>query len=318
MLAERGQRPFDSSAYFFEVMWDGVRALAFYEDGALRLQDRYQRDVTALYPELQETVSQVDDATVLDGVIVVLVGDNLPDFALLRQRAAARDAAEARALAEKAPVTFQAFDVLCREGRSLMAQPLWRRRRLMHTVRPGGALATPGVLANQGVALFEAARQHGLEGIMAKRRDSLYLPGRRSDAWLKIKVHEREEFVIAGFTYGGRRLGDRRTREPFASLVLGRFDGRGALRYVGEVSGGFDKPSTRQIADALDPLVTGACPFREEPRFQRLVFWCRPELVATVRFGAWTAEGTLQFPVFEGLRPDVPAAGLPGRARRAG
>jgi bifunctional non-homologous end joining protein LigD len=308
MLAERGQHPFDSSVYFFEVMWDGVRTLAYFEDGAVRLQDRYRRDVTALYPELQELAHQVDDATVLDGEIVVLDGEGRPDFARLRERAAARDAEEALALAAVAPVTYQAFDVLYHDGRSTMTQPLWKRRRLLHWARPGGALAVPGVLANEGVALFDAARQHGLEGIMAKRRDSLYVPGRRSAAWLKLKVHERQEFVIGGFTYGGRAPGARRRREPFASLLLGLYDGRGRLRYVGEVSGGFDAASARQTAAALDPLVSGECPFGDEPPFQRLVFWCRPELVATVRFGAWTDEGTLQFPLFEGLRPDVPAA----------
>jgi bifunctional non-homologous end joining protein LigD len=308
MLAERGEHPFDSSAYFFEVMWDGVRALAYFEGGAVRLQDRYLRDVTALYPELQRAASQVDPGTVLDGEIVVLDGEGQPDFAGLCRRAAAPDAGEAIALAERTPATFQAFDVLYHDGRSVMAQPLWRRRRLLHWLRPGGALAVPGVLTQEGVALFDAARQHGLEGIMAKRRDSVYRPGRRSAAWLKLKVHEREEFVIGGFTYGGRRLPHRRSREPFTSLLLGLYDGRGTLRYVGEVSGGFDGPSARETADALDPLVTGDCPFAGVPPSQRLVFWCRPELVATVRFGAWAAEGTLQFPVFEGLRRDVPAA----------
>lgn len=309
MLAMLGGEPFDSPARVFEIKWDGVRALAFLEAGTVRVQDRYLRDVTERYPELHHLSRQVQaTGTVLDGEIVVLNEAGQPDFARLRERLTAGNVEEARRLAGRAPVTFQAFDILYYNGRSVMDHPLWRRRRLLgQAVRPGGSLAVPGYLESEGVAFFEAARQHGLEGIVAKERESGYLPGQRSRAWLKLKVHHKEEFVIGGFTYGGRLRGARTGREPFQSLLLGLYDVRGALRYVGEVSGGFVAASVQMTVQALDSAVSEQCPFREEPASQRLVFWCRPELVASVRFGEWTGQGRLRFPVFEGLRPDVPA-----------
>ncbi len=277
------------------------------------IQDRYLRDVTDRYPELRGLGRRVRVADAgREGEIVVLDEAGRPDLAQLGKRLAARDVEEAQRLAVTIPVTFQAFDILYYEGRSVMDYPLSRRKSLLRrAVRPGGHLRVPSSLGKEGVAFFEAARQHGLEGIVAKERESAYLPGQRSPAWLKLKVHQKEEFVIGGFTYGGRWRGERRPRrkrEPFDSLLLGLYDEQGDFRYVGEVGGGFTETSAQETGRALDALVSDQCPFREEPRFQRLLFWCRPELVASVRFGEWTPQGRLRFPVFEGLRPDVPPA----------
>lgn len=290
-------------------MWDGVRALAFIERGQARIQDRYLRDVTDRYPELRGLERQAQGGAVLDGEIVALDEDGRPDLSRLRERLAARDVSEATRLARSTPVTFQAFDILYAKGRSVMGYPLWRRKNLLQqAVRPAGSLAVPGFLEGEGVAFFEAAREHGLEGIVAKERQSLYLRGERSAAWLKLKVHQKEEFVIGGFTYVGRMRAKapRRRREPFTSLLLGLYDEQGDLRYVGEVAGGFTEASAQETVRALDSLAAERCPFRDEPGSQRLLFWCRPELVASVRFAEWTAQERLRFPVFEGLRPDVP------------
>jgi bifunctional non-homologous end joining protein LigD len=165
-------------------------------------------------------------------------------------------------------------------------------------------------VTRDGVAFFEAARQHELEGIVAKELDSRYLPGRRSRSWLAVKVHERDEFVIAGYTFGGRwqpRRPSRPVREPLHSLVLGAYDSEERLHFIGEVTGGFSRDDAADLAERLDVLAARECPFAEEPALGRLVFWCRPEVCATVRFGGWTAERTLRFPVFEAARPDVPA-----------
>ncbi len=311
MLASIGGQPFDSPSYIFEVKWDGVRALVFPGAKEMRIQDRYLRDVTERYPELRGLGRRVTaSGTVLDGEIVALDEAGRPDLSRLRKRLAASDVKEASRLAETTPVTFQVFDILYYKGRSVMDYPLSRRKSLLSkAVRADECLAVPGYMEGEGVAFFEAARQHDLEGIIAKERESVYRPGRRSEAWLKLKVHQKEEFVIAGFTYGGRswrKRRPRRKREPFDSLLLGLYDEQGGLRFVGEVAGGFSEASAEETVRALDALVSEQCPFGEEPGLRRLVFWCRPELVATVRFGEWTAQGMLQFPVFEGLRPDVP------------
>ena len=308
MLAALGGQPFDSPSHIFEVKWDGVRALAFIEGGEVRIQDRYLCEVTALYPELRSLARQAEAGTVLDGEIVVLDGDGRPELARLRERLAAPDGEEARRLAAEAPVTFQAFDILYWRGESVMDRPLWRRKLLLHRATgPAGVLAVPGFLEREGVAFFEAAREHGLEGVLAKERESPYLPGRRSAAWQKLKVHQKEEFVVGGYTFGGGWGREGRPRRgPFESLLLGLFDEDGALRYVGEVGGGYAEADAGYITRALDALASNECPFREAPASRRLVFWCRPELVATVRFAEWAADGRLRFPVFEALRPDVP------------
>ena len=308
MLAALGGQPFDSPAHIFEVKWDGVRALAFVDDGGVRIQDRYLREVTALYPELQALAGQTEAGTVLDGEIVALDATGRPELARLRERLAAPDGDEAKRLAAGAPVTFQAFDIPYSRGDSVMERPLWRRKLLLHrATRPAGVLAVPGFLEREGIAFFEAAREHGLEGVVAKERDGPYLPGQRTGAWLKLKVHQKEEFVVGGYTFGGSwRRGGRPRRGTFESLLLGLFDEDGAFHYVGEVTGAYTEADAGCITLALDALASNECPFREEPASRRLIFWCHPELVATVRFAEWTADGRLRFPVFEALRPDVP------------
>lgn len=302
MLAVLGGEPFDSPRHIFEVKWDGVRVLAFLSGGRVRLQDRYGRDATGRYPELVVLDRHVGGSDViLDGEVVVLDERGRPDFSRLRLRLAA-DATAAPRLAAEAPVTYQTFDVLYKDGRSLMGYPLWRRKNVLHQlVRPGESVRTPDFVEREGVAFFEAAREHDLEGIIAKERESVYRPGQRSPAWLKVKVYQKEEFAIGGYTFGGGR-----GKRPLQSLLLGAHDPQGRLVYVGEVTVG--EPDGGEALPALDALQSSQCPFPDVPRLPRLIFWCRPELAATVRFGEWTPEGQLQFAVFEGLRPDVPAA----------
>lgn len=310
MLPCPATEPFDSLSHIFEVIWDGVRALVLIERGAVRVQDCYGRDVTACYPELQVPASHFNGSgIVLDGAIVCLDDRGRPDFSRLYPRLAARDAAAAARLADDAPVTLQAFDILYRNGLSLMNETLRRRKTLLRqTVRIQGTIAVPDFVERDGVAFFEAARAHGLEGIIAKDRDSRYTPGVRSPAWLSMRVYQSDEFVIGGYTFGGPVKPGQRFRQgqPFSSLLLGRFDASGALRYAGEVSGGFDPRSAADTVRALDAIASPTSPFADRPPTGRLVFWCRPELVCTVRFAAWDPAGRLRFPLFEWLRPDVP------------
>lgn len=313
MLASSAPEPFDSGSHIFEVLWDGLRAILTVDGGGVRVQDRYGSDVTASYPELQSAARQVRGVATLDGVIVALDGEGMPDFGRLRTRLRATHDLEARKAAEASPVTFHAFDVLYAGGQAVMDWALRRRKELLaQLVRPRGALTVPSFIPGDGMAFFEAARQHGLEGIIAKEWNSRYTPGQRARSWLKVKVYQKREFVIGGFTYGGRwKRGGRGGRggpgSPFSSLLLGAFDEGGVLRYAGEVSGGFNDDDMRETSYLLDQLLTGHCPFQPEPELGRLVFWCRPQLCATVRYSEWRPGGRLLFPVFEGPRTDIPA-----------
>jgi bifunctional non-homologous end joining protein LigD len=176
-------------------------------------------------------------------------------------------------------------------------------------VRPDASIAVPDDVARDGVAFFEAAREHGLLGIVAKEMESRYLPGERSRAWLTVHARNQAEFVIGGYTYGGRwnpRAG-RPRREEFASMLLGVVRDDGKLDFAGEVTGGFQSDS-RDLMQRLDDATTSECPFADTPPLERLVFWCRSEIVATVGYAEWAPDNRLRFPVFRALRPDVPAS----------
>jgi bifunctional non-homologous end joining protein LigD len=309
MLASAAPEPFDSPAHIFEVLWEGVRALAFIERGELRLQDRWGRDITARYPELREIPARVrESGVVIDGAIVCLDGDGRPDLLRLSERLG-QDGAAADEAAERWPVTFQAFDLLYRERQPLTGWTLRRRKEMLRGLtRPNAAIAVPDDVARDGIAFFEAAREHGLLGIVAKETESRYQPGERSRAWLSVLARNQGEFVIGGYTYGGRwdpRGASRQRREAFASLLVGLVREDGSLDYAGEVTGGFQL-AIEALLPALDDATTAECPFAEAPALERLVFWCRPEVVATIGFAEWTPGGRLRFPVFRALRPDVP------------
>ena len=311
MLPSLAGDPFDSPTHIFEVIWAGVRALLFIERGEVRVQDSYGRNATARYPELQVPRSHLNGSgIILDGAIVCLDDAGRPDFPRLHRRLVLNDDTEAALMAAEAPVTFQAFDILYRNGLPVMDEPLLRRKSLLRqTVRIQGTLAVPDFVEREGVAFFEAARAHALEGVIAKERDSRYTPGIRSRSWLSMRVYQRSEFVIGGYTYGGApRPGQRAPATgPFTSLLIGQFDASGALRFVGEVSGGLDAASAAHVVDALDAIRSPEAPFAGHTAAGRLVFWCRPELAVTVRFAGWGPNGRLRFPLLEWLRPDIPA-----------
>jgi bifunctional non-homologous end joining protein LigD len=312
MTPQTVDEPFDSPAHIFEVIWDGLRAIVFVESNRVRVQDKYGRDVTHRFPELQAIADRVHGSGLaFDGEIVALDGNHRPDFSRLAPRLARDDAGAIAEIANRAPATFEAFDLLYREGQPVTGWTLRRRKEMLRSlIRTSPAIAVPDWVTRDGIAFFDAAREHELEGIVAKELDSRYLQGQRSPAWLTVKVHQRDEFVIAGYTFGGRwdaRRGNRPAREPLHSLLLGAYDADEQLRFVGEITGGFDKDSASDLVQMLDTVSVTDSPFAETPALNRLVFWCRPEICATVRFGGWSAEDALRFPVFEAARPDVPA-----------
>ena len=294
MQAVSAEAPFHSEEYLFEVKWDGLRCLLFVDDsGQVRIQDRRLNDLTAGLPELAGLGRQVQGPAVLDGELVVTDPEGRPDYAALRHRLAAGTAA-----AGATTLAFLAFDALYVRGRSLLRQPLERRRaRLRREVTPGGHLFVPEHIETEGVELFEACLERGLEGMMAKHRDSTYVPGQRSPFWLKVKAVKSDDFVVIGTTPGaGRRAFD-------ALLVAYYEDGR--LLPCGAVGGGFDAETAASVADEVARLRVETCPLLPEPIMTAPVTWCDPQMVVSVRYSEWTPEGTLRFPIFNGPRPEV-------------
>ncbi|HXH21241.1 MAG TPA: DNA ligase [Dehalococcoidia bacterium] len=293
MLPARGEEPFDSEQHIFEVRWGGIRALAFIEQARLTLLSQSGRDITAWFPELAPIAGQVRrDGAVLDGEIVPLGADGEPDLALLSARLAGAPPEDGSAFC-----LYQAYDLLYSGGLPLMARPLLQRKEALAGVLsgPGPAVAVDYV-HDEGVALFEAAAERRLPGVVAKAKASTYKPGERSRDWIEVPLYESGWFVIGGYVLG---IGK---EDPVAGLLLGEPALPGRLRHVATVQGGI--PGSL-LERALSALTTETSPFLAVPPLMRLVYWLRPELVCEVRYARREADGRLRFPVFVTMRPDL-------------
>lgn len=300
--------PRDEDEYGFEIKWDGVRTIAYSEGGTLKLRSRTGRDVTGTYPEIKAIGRAIGMAgTILDGEIVVLDEAGRSDFQRLQGRMNVTAKRVSEALIRSAPVTYVIFDLLYRDGELLIDLPYAeRRRRLEELALEGESWRTPANQIGAGSEFAAAARGLGLEGVIAKRLDCPYRPGKRSRDWLKIKNVRSQEIVIGGWTPGEGR------RESSIGALLGGYwaeggDGDPELRYAGRIGTGFSDELLAKLLAMLEPLRTEASPFagRQPPRN---AIFARPELVGEVEFAEWTRAGTLRAPVFKGLRPDKTAA----------
>jgi bifunctional non-homologous end joining protein LigD len=303
MLATSGPLPRDDPRWSYEVKWDGVRVLAAVEGGRLRLTSRNGNDVTASYPELSGLGSALGSSAVLDGEVVAFSG-GVPDFGLLQSRMhVSRPGA---ALLRETPVTLLLFDVLHLGERALLAAGYDERREVLEGLGldGGGHWSVPPAFPGTGQAVHDATKAQGMEGVVAKRRDSRYEPGRRSDCWVKVKHLKRQSVVVAGWKPGeGGRAG------RIGSLLLGVQTGEG-LAFAGHVGTGFDAAALRLLGDLLGPLRRDASPFATDvPReHSRTAVWVEPALVCDVEFTGWTREGRLRHPSYKGLRDDVAPA----------
>jgi bifunctional non-homologous end joining protein LigD len=310
MMAVPGPLPRDDARWAFEMKWDGVRALAYLDGGQIRLTSRTRRDITVAYPELAALAAAAGGPLLLDGEIVAFEDDR-PSFAQLQQRMHVTSAAQAARLSSRIPVSYLIFDVLQAAGHSLLGEPYAHRRELLDGLdlgldRSGGSWQVPpSFTGHAGADVLAVSRQHGLEGIVAKRLGSAYQPGRRSPDWRKTKNVYRQEFVV-----GGWRRGEKGRTGQIGSLLLGVQD-PGGLAYVGHVGTGFTEQTLLLLGSKLAPLQEPASPFAEElPRdHARGAVWVRPSLVVEVAFAAWTPEGRLRAASYQGLRDDKdPAA----------
>ncbi len=303
MQAALADGPFDGADWLFEPKLDGIRALAFIEDGAVTLRSRRGLDVSAQYPALARAIAaQPVSSAIFDGEIVALDERGAPSFERLQQRMnLGGEGNIARADAEL-PVLFFPFDLLYLDGFDLRRTPLAERIEVLARVlRPGPLLQPVQSFEADGVAAYEAAVALGFEGVVAKRRDGAYLDGRRSRQWLKVKARRSGDFVIGGWREGeGARAGS------FGALLLGAYDGDGALCYVGRVGSGFSDRALEELRPRLDALAAEADPFADAPPEPGRLTFVRPELVAEVEFANWTGDGRLRAPVFLRLRDDKP------------
>ena len=302
MLATLGNDPFDDPAWSFEPKWDGIRVIATCTHET-RLVSRNRHDVTVAYPELSGLHDRlVATSAMLDGEVIAME-HGVPSFQALQHRMHLRKPADVERAARSDPVTYMAFDLLYLDGVDQTDRPLTERQDLLgEIVVASTALQVSPVVVGSGEALYEAAKAQGLEGVMAKRIDSRYHPGRRSPDWVKIKLVLDAEVVILGWRPGaGNRSG------TIGSLVLGAYDGD-RLRYVGNVGTGFDRNSLATVLAELESRprsepVLDAPERRAVPQV-RQVRWVEPELVATVEYRQLTDAGRLRAPSFKGLRDD--------------
>ena len=308
----RDDVPADDDKWAYEFKWDGVRATVYIEGGRPRVLSRNDRDVTGSYPELRALAASMSARqVVLDGEIVAMDEQGRPSFGALQSRMHVTNTAQVRRLVETTPVTYLVFDVLYLDGRSLLDLPYVDRREILESLQLAGpSWQTPPHFAggsgkdHVGKAVFAASREQGLEGIIAKRLDSKYLAGKRSDCWLKVKNLRTQEVVIGGWKPGeGRRKG------AIGSLLLG-VPGDAGLDYVGHVGTGFTDKMLRDLEADLKPLRREDSPFattvpREHARGAQ---WVEPQIVGEVAFSEWTRDGRLRHPAWRGLRPDKTVA----------
>ena len=289
--------PFDSEDYAFEVAWDGVRALASIDRGQVRIWGRDLRDLTAQYPEVQALAALAPPETIVDGELIVADAEGRPDGVALEARKEAVGPDMVAKAAAAHPVTYVVYDLLYMRGASFMKEPLIRRRpRVYQAIPSTGRIYVVEPFADDGLAFFDAARDKGLSGVVAKRFDSPYRVGQRHPDWLLIEAVRRQDFAVIGFI---PQAGEHALEE----LIVGTYDGR-QFQPAGRVVGGFDASASRRLRKAAEALPRRPAPHDTRWSDDR-VRWVEPRIVVAIKFSEWDRSGQLRFPIFSGMRPDV-------------
>jgi bifunctional non-homologous end joining protein LigD len=291
----------------FEPKYDGIRVLAYATSDDVKLITRNGKDKAAQFPEivtaLKKLASQTRRSLLLDGEIVALVNGEPARFQELQRRMHVKESHLIDRLSTSTPSGLILFDILIDGDDALIAEP-WteRRARLLKRVgkRTSTQLRVTESIEGDGKKMLEKARRQGWEGIIAKRMDTSYEPGKRPRSWLKLKIEFREEFVVGGYTE------PRNSREHIGALLLGYFDGDRFI-YVGHTGGGFTRQGLSDMYERLEPLERKTSPFDETPKTNEKAHWVKPEVVVEVKFSEWTADRRLRQPIFVGLRDDKDA-----------
>jgi bifunctional non-homologous end joining protein LigD len=301
MLAEIGESAKTNGAWRYEPKLDGYRVIAFVEDGDVRLQSRRGLDLTDAFPELTaELAQQAVEHMILDGEIIAYGPDGRQSFNALQNRVQLKTEKEIAAAQRETPVAYVCFDLLHFAGLNLRNEPYVDRRRWLSQCLLSGPHVQLVHASDDAERLYEASIASGFEGIVAKRKNSTYIPGKRTNAWLKIKAVNSSEFVVGGYTQG------KGARNALGALLLGYWHGS-KLKYVGHVGSGLTEASYKDLQQRVKALVRKTSPFDAKVDLHRPTTWVEPKLVAEVNFSGWTPTGNLRAPVFLRLRADVPS-----------
>lgn len=302
MLATLVDKPFDAEDWLYEIKWDGYRAVAHLRDTKVGLWSRNQKSFDEKFYPIHAALQTLGLHAVLDGEIIVSTPEGISNFGMLQNW---RSEADGQLL-------YYVFDLLWLDGYSLLDLPLTERRALLEKVLPAHPLIRLSeAFATSGLSFYQTAKEMKLEGIMAKKADSVYVPGERSKDWLKIKVGRRQEVVIGGYTK------NEGSAKSFSALLVGVFKNK-KLQYTGKIGTGFSDQLHKEMLKKFAPLVRKTCPFTDEPdvnkpsRFRHdpphaTAVWLKPQLVCEVAFTEMTTDGVMRHPSFEGMREDKPA-----------
>ena len=295
MLAKDAPKPFSDKDWIFEIKWDGFRAIA-YVNKEFSLKSRNQKELKNNFPEIAELTHLTNDA-VVDGEIVVM-REGKPDFQTLLERGQAVSQREIHRQAERAPAIYVVFDILEKNDKSLTNLPLNERKKILQeTLKEGKFVLPSDFIEEKGESYFELALEKGLEGVMAKKKDSYYEEGLRTGSWLKIKKLKTCDCVIFGYTRGQRAR-----EKTFGALILGLYDMDGKPVYVGKVGTGFNEEMLGTFSNKFEKLKTDVAPFAAEQA--DLITWLKPELVCEVGYQVVTQDMRLRMPRFKSLRED--------------
>ncbi len=298
MLASIAE-PFDSHEYTYEIKWDGYRSLAFL-DSETKLQSRNLRDITAVFPELAQIHRfQKQPGMILDGEIIAL-RNGKPSFLELQKRGQLLNEVQIRNTARTIPVVYVAFDLIYLNYQPLFNEPIEKRRRLLgENLNPIPELILADYIADQGIAYFKAISEMGLEGVIAKKKGSIYLPNKRGKTWLKFKRKKTGAFLICGF------VTNQTSRGLLSSLILGAYLEE-KLTYFGMVGTGFSRKELEIIIKELQKITVKNCPFTGTNIIQpKNTFWTKPILACEVEYLELTGDGSLRHPSFKNFRPDI-------------
>ncbi|PZM78011.1 MAG: ATP-dependent DNA ligase [Candidatus Melainabacteria bacterium] len=300
MLASMAEEPFSKEGWVFEPKFDGIRAIAYVSGGDVKILSRRGLDLTSRYPELIESLEKNKNDIVLDGEIVAFDEKGRTSFQLLQQASGLRGRGALDRSKKNIPIRFYVFDILSVDGKKTIAKPLTDRKALLkrylvesNDVRRVDDLGTDGNKA------FLACMENGLEGVIAKKVDSLYLPGKRVPTWLKLKAAKTSEFLVCGYTEG---KGSR--EDSFGALVLGVINSDDQLVYAGSVGTGFNDSTREKLFKVMQPLKTSTCPFSVRPMAKAIASWLKPEMVVEIKYAEWTMDNKLRMPVFLQVRTD--------------
>jgi bifunctional non-homologous end joining protein LigD len=306
MLARAGSLPRDDDRWAYEIKWDGVRALVYSEPGRIRFESRNGNDITAGYPELRALNRALSShSAILDGEIVAFEESDShpprPSFARLQRRMHVRGESTVRRLAKDVPVAYIAFDLLWLDGHALFELTYAQRRELLKDLElEGPAWRTPDHVVGDGAAVLAASLEAGLEGVVAKKLDSHYEPGRRSPNWLKVKNVRREDVVVGGWVPGSGKRTDR-----IGALLVGVIQD-GALRFAGRVGTGFTEDELDRLSNVLERREDSPFQANDGPKPPRESVFVEPTRVAEVEFTEWTSDGVMRHPSYKGLREEAP------------